>query len=48
MAVFARRGGVAALAGWEYLSLTKRCGANPPRVATLVALLALFAANSVA
>jgi phosphatidate cytidylyltransferase len=37
--------GVAALAGWEYLSLTKRCGANPPRVATLVALLALFAAN---
>jgi phosphatidate cytidylyltransferase len=37
--------GVAALAGWEYLNLTKRCGANPPRVATLLALLALFAAN---
>jgi phosphatidate cytidylyltransferase len=37
--------GVAALAGWEYLNLTKRCGANPPRIATLVALLALFAAN---
>jgi len=37
--------GVAVLAGWEYLGLTKRCGANPPRVATLVALLALFAAN---
>ena len=37
--------GVAALAGWEYLSLTKRCGANPPRIATLLALLALFASN---
>jgi len=37
--------GVAALAGWEYLNLTKRCGANPPRVATPLALLALFAAN---
>ena len=37
--------GVAALAGWEYLNLTRRCGANPPRVATLVALLALFATN---
>jgi len=35
--------GVAALAGWEYLNLTRRCGANPPRVATLIALLALFA-----
>jgi phosphatidate cytidylyltransferase len=35
----------AALAGWEYLNLTKRCGANPPLVATLVALLALFASN---
>jgi len=39
--------GTAALAGWEYLNLTRRCGANPPRVATLVALLALFAANFV-
>jgi phosphatidate cytidylyltransferase len=37
--------GVAALAGWEYLNLTRRCGADPPRVATVVALLALFAAN---
>ena len=37
--------GVAALAGWEYLGLTRRCGANPPRIATLVALLALFASN---
>jgi phosphatidate cytidylyltransferase len=38
---------VAVLAGWEYLNLTKRCGANPPRRATLAALLALFAANFV-
>ena len=37
--------GVAALAGWEYLDLTRRCGADPPRAATLVALVALFAAN---
>jgi phosphatidate cytidylyltransferase len=37
--------GVAALAGWEYLNLTRRCGADPPRVATVAALLALFAAN---
>ncbi len=37
--------GVAVLAGWEYLGLTRRCGANPPRIATLVALLALFASN---
>ncbi len=36
---------VAALAGWEYMSLTRRCGANPPRIATLIALLALFAVN---
>jgi phosphatidate cytidylyltransferase len=34
---------VAALAGWEYMGLTQRCGANPPRIAVLVALLALFA-----
>ncbi len=37
--------GVSALAGWEYLGLSRRCGANPPRIATLVALLALFAVN---
>ncbi len=37
--------GVAALAGWEYMGLTSRCGANPPRIATLVALLALFAVD---
>ncbi len=37
--------GVAVLAGWEYLGLTRSCGAKPPRIATLVALLALFAVN---
>jgi phosphatidate cytidylyltransferase len=36
---------VAALAGLEYLGLTKRYGANPPRIATMLALLALFASN---
>ena len=29
---------VAALAAWEFMSLTRRCGANPPRLAMLVAL----------
>jgi phosphatidate cytidylyltransferase len=37
--------GIAVLAGWEYLNLTRRCAANPPRIATLVALLALFAVD---
>jgi phosphatidate cytidylyltransferase len=37
--------GVGVLAGWEYLTLTQRCGANPPRIPVLVALLALFAVN---
>jgi phosphatidate cytidylyltransferase len=37
--------GVAVLAGWEYLGLTKRLGANPPRIPVLVALLILFAVN---
>jgi len=36
---------VAALAGWEYMDLSRRCGANPPRIATMTALLALFAVN---
>ncbi|MGA2571056.1 MAG: phosphatidate cytidylyltransferase [Terracidiphilus sp.] len=36
---------VSALAGWEYLALSKRCGANPPRIATMVALVTLFAVN---
>ena len=36
---------VAALAGWEYMGLTQRCRANPPRIAVLVALLGLFAVD---
>ena len=36
---------VSAMAGWEYMALSRRCGANPPRIATMVALLALFAVN---
>ena len=36
---------VAALAGWEYLGLTERRGAKPPRVAVLAAILVLFAGN---
>jgi phosphatidate cytidylyltransferase len=36
---------VAALAGWEYMDLSRRCGANPPRAATMTALLTLFAVN---
>jgi len=36
---------VAALAGWEYLGLAQQRGANPPRISTTLALLALFAAN---
>ena len=36
---------VAALAGWEYMGLAERGGAKPPRVAVLVAVLALFAGN---
>lgn len=36
---------VSLLAGWEYIALTKRCGANPPRIAVLVALVALFVVN---
>lgn len=35
---------VAAMAGWEYMSLAKQTGANPPRIAVFVAILALFAA----
>src|ERR1017187_3034324 len=37
--------GVAVLAGWEYLGLAELGGAKPPRVAVLVAVLALFAGN---
>jgi phosphatidate cytidylyltransferase len=36
---------VAALAAWEYLGLAQKTGANPPRVAVVVAILALFAGN---
>jgi phosphatidate cytidylyltransferase len=36
---------VAALAGWEYLGLTRQRGAQPPGIAVVLALLALFAAN---
>ncbi len=33
---------VAALAGWEYLTLAQHKGSNPPRFAVVVAILALF------
>jgi phosphatidate cytidylyltransferase len=36
---------VAALAAWEYLGLAKALGADPPRVAVMVAILALFGAT---
>jgi phosphatidate cytidylyltransferase len=36
---------VAILAGWEFLGLTERCGAKPPRLAVMAALVALFAGN---
>jgi phosphatidate cytidylyltransferase len=36
---------VAVLAGWEFLGLAEKAGASPPRVAVLVALVALFAVN---
>ncbi len=36
---------VAALAGWEYMGLAKKGGVNPPRIALLLALPALFAVN---
>jgi phosphatidate cytidylyltransferase len=36
---------VALLAGWEFLGLTERCGAKPPRLAVLAAFAALFAGN---
>ncbi|MGB8258789.1 MAG: phosphatidate cytidylyltransferase [Terracidiphilus sp.] len=37
--------GVAALAAWEFLGLAHAAGAKPPRVATIVAIVALFAGN---
>jgi phosphatidate cytidylyltransferase len=36
---------VAALAAWECLDLAERVGAKPPRIAVLVAILALFAGS---
>jgi phosphatidate cytidylyltransferase len=36
---------VAGLAGWEFMGLAEHGGFKPPRVAVLVAMLALFAAN---
>jgi len=36
---------VAALAAWEFLGLAEKGGANPPRVAVLVALISLFAVD---
>jgi phosphatidate cytidylyltransferase len=35
--------GMAALAAWEYLDLAEKSGATPPRIAVIVAILALFA-----
>lgn len=37
--------GIALLAAWETMGLLQQCGARPPRVAVLVALVALFVAN---
>jgi phosphatidate cytidylyltransferase len=36
---------VSMLAGWEYLGLTERCGAKPPKLVVMGALLNLFAVN---
>ncbi len=36
---------VSALAGWEYIGLSRKRGVNPPRIALLLALPALFAVN---
>jgi phosphatidate cytidylyltransferase len=36
---------VAVLAGWEYLGLAQQRGAQPPRIAVALALVALFTAN---
>jgi phosphatidate cytidylyltransferase len=37
--------GLAALAAWEYLGLTEQSGVRPPRIAVVVAIVALFAGN---
>jgi phosphatidate cytidylyltransferase len=38
-------GAIAVLAGWEFLGLAEKCGAKPPRLAVMAALVALFAGN---
>ena len=37
--------GVAVLAGWEFLGIAEKRGAQPPRIAVMVAIVALFVAN---
>jgi phosphatidate cytidylyltransferase len=37
---------LAGLAAWEYLGLAEKGGARPPRIAVLVAIIALFVGNS--
>jgi phosphatidate cytidylyltransferase len=37
--------GVAALAAWEFLSMAEQGGPHPPRIAVLVAIVALFAGS---
>jgi phosphatidate cytidylyltransferase len=37
--------GVAALAAWEFLGLAEKAGATPPRIAVVLAVVALFASN---
>ena len=36
---------VAALAAWEFLGLAEKAGATPPRIAVVLAIVALFASN---
>ncbi len=36
---------VAVLAGWEFVGLAERCAARPPRMAMVVAIVALFVGN---
>ena len=43
--IFAVVAAVSMLAGWEFAGLAEKCGANPPRVALLVGLAALFVGN---
>jgi phosphatidate cytidylyltransferase len=37
--------GVAVLAGWEFMGLAEKCGAQPSRIAVLIAIVALFVAR---